>query len=415
MMIAHVDASTRREWRDNWPVLLAALIGFSTLGLQSYGIGAFVPHLEREFGWTRAQVMIGVSVSNFVGIFLNIIIGMVVDRFGSRRVGMAGLLVKTSAFALLGTATGTMLNWSLLWVLVAVGIVLVQSTVWSRVIAARFDRTRGFALAVMLCGTSVATIILPVLSTELIELFGWRGGFVGVGMIWLAFTLAPVFFLFKDVQAPGARAATPTQAANLPGMTFAEGVRTPAFLRLVVSFGCFSFFSMTIATNLIPLLLERGTSALQAGQIASIMGLCGLVARLTVGFLLDRYPGSVIGAITLLLPVAGAGIFLIGDPGIVLLTMGVALFGAAIGAEVDVALYLATRHFGMKAFGQLFSAIITAGAVNATIGPYIAGLLHDITGNYDSVLVILMAIMTVGSAAMITIKPPVQTWLTPSR
>ena len=66
-MIAQAHASTRIEWRDNWPVLVAALIGFSTLGLQSYGIGAFVPHLEREFGWTRAQVMIGISVSNGVG------------------------------------------------------------------------------------------------------------------------------------------------------------------------------------------------------------------------------------------------------------------------------------------------------------------------------------------------------------
>ena len=409
-MIMRVHASTRTEWRDNWPVLFAALIGFSTLGLQSYGIGAFVPHLEREFGWTRAQVMIGISVSNGVGILLNIIIGMIVDRFGSRRVGMLGLFVKTTAFALLGTATGTMLNWSLLWVLVAIGIVLVQSTVWTRVIAARFDRTRGFALALMLCGTSLAAIILPLLSTWLISLYGWRAGFAGVGAIWLAFTLPPVFLFFRDTAAPKGSSGGQVAPADLPGLTFAEGIRTPAFLRLVVSFGCFSFFSMTMATNLIALLLDRGVSAMEAGGIAAVMGFCGLGGRLTVGLLLDRFPGRIIGAITLMLPVLGAAIFLMDQPGAFWLVLGVGLFGAAIGAEVDVALYLATRHFGLKAFGALFSAIITAGAINATAGPFVAGMLHDRTGSYDSVLMVLMVVMALGAIAMYTMKKPTHAW-----
>lgn len=102
------------EWRAHWTLPFAALIGYSTIGLQSYGIGPFVPHLEQAFGWSRAEVMIGVSLSNAVGVFLNILIGMIVDRFGPRRVALTGLLVKTGSFALLATATGSLLNWSLL-------------------------------------------------------------------------------------------------------------------------------------------------------------------------------------------------------------------------------------------------------------------------------------------------------------
>lgn len=401
----HIQATS--EWRDNWPVLLAALIGFSALGLQSYGIGPFVPHLEREFGWTRAEVMIGVSVSNALGIFLNIIIGVIVDRFGSRRVALLGLLVMTGSFALLGTATGTVLNWSFLWAIVAVGVVLVQSTVWTRVIASRFDKARGFALAIMLCGSSLASTTLPILATSLIAQHGWRVGFIGVGAVWLVLTLPPVFFLFRDTRAPQTAKAEPVE---LPGLDFGEAIRTPAFFRLLVSFGCFAFFSMTMATNLIPLLLEHGASSTTAGRIASLMGICGLVARLTVGFLLDRYPGSIIGAVTLMLPVAGAFLFLQDQPSIWMLAMGAGLFGAAIGAEVDVALYLTTRHFGLKSFARLFSAIITFGAINAALGPYIGGRLHDLTGSYDSLLIVVMAVMTVGALAMLTMKNPRHVW-----
>ncbi|PEQ13087.1 hypothetical protein B2G71_09720 [Novosphingobium sp. PC22D] len=400
--------TTRGEWRDNWPVLVAAMIGFSTLGVQSYAIGPFVPHLEAEYGWSRAEVMLGVSISNAVGIFLNIAIGLIVDRFGSRRIGILGLVVKTGAFALLGTATGSLLNWSLLWVFVAIGIVLVQATVWTRVIASRFDRSRGFAMALTLSGTSLTAIIAPVLATALIAQFGWRGGFFGFGAVWLAATLPPVFFLFRD--APARHEAAPPTPRDVPGLTFREGIRTHAFARLMISFGCFSFFSMTMATNLIPLLLERGAGPMQAGQIASIMGLCGLASRLTVGFLLDRFPGHVIGAVTLLLPVLGAAIFLLDQPSIFLLAVGVSLFGAAIGAEIDVALYLGTRHFGLKAFASLFGGVISFGAVNAAIGPFVAGALHDRTGNYDSLLAIVMAVMSLGALAMLTMRRPRGSW-----
>lgn len=399
------------EWRANWPLTLAALIGYSTIGLQSYGISPFVTHLEREFGWSRSDVMIGVSLSNAAGIVLNMIIGLIIDRFGSRRVALLGLVVKTGTFALLGAATGTLLNWSALWLLLAVGVVLVQSTVWTRAVASRFDKARGLALAVALSGTPIAAMILPPLATWLIGAYGWRMGFVGVGAIWLAVTLPVVFLFFREKPAAPAigvpEAAKPAEAT---GLTFAQGIRTKAFGRLFVSFACFSFYSMTIATNLVPLLTETGITTAEAAGIAAIMGLVGIVARLSVGLLLDRFPGHLIGTGTLLMPIVGCAILLMDDPGTLLLSLAVATFGAAIGAEIDVALYLATRHFGLKAFGALFSAIIVGGAVAAALGPYVGGWLHDLTGSYDALLVAIVAVMSVGALAMLTMGPPPRRW-----
>lgn len=407
--------SAGAEWRAHWPLALAALVGYSTIALQSYGISPFVPHLEKEFGWSRSDVMMGVSISNATGIFLNIIIGMIVDRFGSRRVALTGLLVKTGSFALLATATGALLNWSLLWVVLAVGVVLVQSTVWMRALARHFDHSRGFAFAFALSGTSIAAMILPALSTTLIAGYGWRAGFVGVAAAWLAVTLPVVFFLFREDRGsklspaePEAEVAPAPPPAALPGLTFREGLRTRAFVCLVISFGCFSFFSMTVATNLVPLLTETGISVAEAAGIASIMGIVGIVVRLSVGALLDRLPGNLIGTVTLLMPVLGASILLVDAPSALLLSIAVAAFGAAVGAEMDVALYLATRHFGLKAFASLFNAVITFGAMMAAVGPFVGGKLHDLTGNYDALLMTIIGVMTVGALAMAAIgrTPP---------
>lgn len=396
------------EWRAHWPIAIAAMAGYSMIGLQSYGISPFVSSLEQQFGWSRSDVMLGVSVSNAVGIFLNIIIGLIVDRFGSRRVALTGLIVKSGAFALLATATGAVLNWTLLWVLIAIGVVLVQSTVWMRALAQFFDKSRGFAFAFALSGTSLMSIVLPPYATWLILTQGWRAGFVAVAATWLVVALPLVFLFFRERRAPVA-AASPDQPdsrpAALPGITFREGLRTRPFWLLVISFGCFSFFSLTVATNLVPLLAETGLPIMEAAGIASIMGLVGIFVRLSVGALLDRLPGNVIGAITLFLPVIGAGLLLVDAPSGLVLSLAVGCFGAAIGAEMDVALFLATRHFGLRAFASLFNAVITFGALMAAIGPFVAGKLHDATGNYDLLLMTIMVLMTIGAVAMAFIGP----------
>jgi cyanate permease len=386
-----------QEWRAHWPITFAAMVGFSTIGLQSYGFGAFAGPVEKAFGWTRAETMFGVTVAMFLGIFLNMLVGLIVDRFGSRRVALAGIFGMSGTFALLGTATGAPENWWLLWVAIAIGVVLVQSTVWMWPVAARFDTSRGLALAVALSGAPLAAMIQPKLATWLIELLGWRHAFFAVGGIWFAVALPIVWLLFHD---PPRRAASGAPARALTGMTFGEVVRTLAFLGLVVSFATFSFYNMTISTNLILMLGEKDVPAAQAASLFVLLGVVGLVARLSVGWLLDRFPGHIIGTFTQVLPVIAAGLLLMPEPGMAVLFLVVGMFGLATGAEIDVVLYQATRHFGLRAFGALFSGVVTFGAMFAAIGPFAAGWLHDRSGTYDTLLLLVMGMMAVGALGM---------------
>jgi cyanate permease len=384
------------------------MVGYSTIGLQSYGLGPFVTHLEQAFGWSRAEVMTGLSLSNLAGVFLNIGVGIVVDRIGPRPVGLTGLVVKTGAFALLATATGSLLNWSMLWLVLAIGVVLLQSSIWTRAVAGRFDRSRGLAMAVVLSGTPITAMVLPLLATFLIEAYGWRTAFVGIGLAWFLVSFPIVYFLYRDGGRNRGGASQPARPAEVSGVTVRQGLRTRAFVCLTVSFGAFSFYNMTITASLVPLLTEKGISALEAAGVASLMGIVGIVARLSVGFLLDRMPGGLIGAVTQLLPVIGCALLLFGGSDLLILSLAVAAFGAATGAEVDVALYLATRHFGLRSFVTLFNVIITFGALNAGIGPYIGGWLHDVSGSYAILLMVIMGVMAIGAAAMAVIGEPVR-------
>ena len=68
-MQAAEGQSALAEWRRHWPLVMAGALGYSMIGLQTYAIGPFVAPLEAEFGWSRAEVMLGLTLSNLLGIF----------------------------------------------------------------------------------------------------------------------------------------------------------------------------------------------------------------------------------------------------------------------------------------------------------------------------------------------------------
>lgn len=395
------------EWRGQWPVVATAMLGYSAMALLTFGFSPFVPSIEREFGWTRAEVLTGVSIASFVGVFLNILVGLTIDRFGSRRVGIAGLIWICGSFAALSTASENRLYWYFLWLLVAIGVVLVQSTVWTRVVALRFDKSRGLALAFVLSGVPVGAIILPILGTMFVDAVGWRRGLIGVAAVWLIAALPAVILYFFDRPRTPASSIAPeaTEETGLPGYSLKEGIRTRAFCLLLTAFICLTFYNMSIAMHLLPILETSSGGSPDAAKLASLLGVAGLIARLSVGFVLDRYPAHIVGALVLLLPVIGSILVLIGQNDLVLLAIAVIAFGAAVGAEMDVAIFIATRQFGLKAFGGLFSLIITSGAFAGAVAPIVTGWMYDQRQAYDSMLMLIIFIMIIGSAAIWRIGP----------
>jgi len=406
--------SAMAEWRRYGVLPIAAGIGYSTMAIQTYGVGPFVASLEAEFGWSRAQVMLGLTISNSIGVLLNFAVGVLADRVGPRRVALGGVVVKTGAIALLATATGTMVNWSLLWVLVALGAVLAQANVWASAVAGRFDKGRGLALAVTLSGSSFCAAILPLLAAKLIGAYGWRTAFVAVAAVWLAVALPVVFFFFRGRQDDQRRSKQPEARreaiAALPGVTIREGMGMIAFWQLMVAAFAFAFYTMAIAPNLVPLMTEKGQSAMAAAELAAMMGIVGIVARISAGFLLDHFSAKVLGTIVFTLPVIGCGLMLVEVPGYLVLMLAVVSFGVTIGAEYDVVFYLVSRHFGLRSFASLMGALLTAGALGGAVAPVVAGWLHDRFGSYDQVLVVLMALMGSGAAAIATMGRPKQEW-----
>ena len=79
---------------------------FAVVGLALYGLPFFYDFMVKDFGWTRAQVTSGNAYSKLViGPLFGFLAGWVVDRFGSRRLMIAGILLAGLAPIGLGAMT----------------------------------------------------------------------------------------------------------------------------------------------------------------------------------------------------------------------------------------------------------------------------------------------------------------------
>lgn len=398
------------EWRNFWFLPLAAALGYATSVIHVYSLGPFIQPLQEAFGWSRAQIASGLTVQCIVSAIFCIPIGMVIDRIGPRRVALVGVLTMSGAFALIGTATGTTGNWLLLWIGVAIGGLGVQAPIWTSAVATRFEVSRGLAFAVTLCGASVAAAVFPVLATWLIELYGWRQAFSILGGGWAAIVFVLLFLFFRSARdrsaKPADTAATPTPARVLTGVTLAEGLRSPALYKLLLAGGLVAFTVIGAMVHFVPILKGAGASPLAAAGVASLIGLFSIAGRLGTGFLLDRFPGHIVGGTVVLLPIIAALLLLFDGSNPASQMVAAAALGFTVGSEVDVVAFLASKHFGLKNFGALYGALVAALTLGTAFGPLTAGAVFDHFGNYEKFLWGTIVLMLLGALALFSLGHP---------
>lgn len=405
-MHAPAPPAARDEWRAHPLLPVAAGLGYATSVIHIYGIGPFYGPVAAEFGWSRTEVTFGLTLATLVQAVGGVFIGLAVDRFGPRRFGVIGLVLLGLAFALLGTADGSLLNWYLLWGLVALAALPVQASVWTSAVASRFTVSRGMAFAVTLCGASIAAGVFPPMATWLIGALGWRGAFPVQAAIWLGIAFPVIFVFFHGRYDKGRRQTAEdavSRPADLPGASLREGLTSSVYHRLFVASLLFTFTVIALVVHFTAILGDAGASPMTAAAIASFVGWFSLAGRLGTGALLDRLPASLVGAAVFLLPVLGCLLLLLGGGSLWAMGAASALIGLTLGAEIDVVVYLLTRHFGLRHFGGLYGGLLAALSIGTATGPLAAAQFYDRTGSYAGFLWLALAFMAASSVAIGTL------------
>ncbi len=365
-----------------WAVVAAGSIGCAAglAALPFYGLSSFMTPLEQTFGWTRAQIGLA-STCLTVVVFLSVPqVGRACDRFGVRRVVLPSIVLLALAIAALsfiGPDIWTLYVGYGLMALVGAGTTPVS---YSAVTARWFSKRRGLALGITLAGTGLAGFFAPRILTAVIAEYGWRAGWLAMaGLSLLALPMALAFL--RDL--PKGGGATETLHVEL-GCTLREALRSYRFWIIAGAFFTVSLGISGLIINMIPLLQDAGLPSAGAARIASFIGVGVIVARLTIGYVVDRIFAPAVGACVLMVTAAGCWLLASAGPGI---AAGAAfLIGFAMGAEVDLIAYLISRYFGLKHFGAINGCGYAAYNLGAAPSPFLIGTLFSVTGTYTIAL-----------------------------
>jgi len=404
-MASQGEMTTRDEWRAYWPFVLAGVFGVGLTSVHVYTIGTFIAPLEAEFGWTRAQISAGVGVSTFLGAVFGPVVGMLIDRFGPRRLALPGSLVFYAATAMISLATSNVWLWWFMWAAVASGGLMIKPVIWTSAVAGLFEKGRGFALAVTLCGTALASALMPIVATSLIDNFGWRTAYLAMAGILFVATF-PLFWFCLDSVADRRRrkpAEVPQSLASDAGMGAKEALMSWRFVKLAIAAFIFTLSATGIVANLVPILTSMEVERTEAAGIAGLAGLTSVIGRLSTGYLLDRFNPNIVGGISVLFPVITCVLLLMAGGSVPILILAVVIMGLALGAELDVIAYLTARHFGTARYGTIFGIISSLWSLAVSIGPTLANHVYDRTGDYLPVFWAYIPLFLITSLALMTL------------
>jgi MFS family permease len=371
----------------------------ATLGF-TYSIGAFVGPLVAEFGWTRQDILGVQPLITLAVVTLSAATGWFADRHGVRRLILVSQLLFALGFFALAAWLDSLTSFYILYFLLAVAGGGTLGIGFARILAQRFDRQRGLALGLAMSGTGLCGFLVPPYATWAIEQFGWRGGYVALGLLPLCIALPLAWRYLHDdpasLVAPASASASGAAQGlagtpGLAGISFVSALRGRRFWFMAIGLFTCSGMMTALITSAVPLLQEHGTSAAVAARIASVFGIAVIVGRVAVGGLIDRYWGPLVGA-ALMFPAALAVLVLATlQPGVEASVLIVFVAGLAAGAEVDLMAYLASRYFGLREFGRIYAALYTAFALGPGVMVPLFGRLRDLSGNYQSGLLMVAA------------------------
>jgi len=389
------DESSSRY--PGWKVAGAAFAGVmvSFAPIVPYTFSLFLNPLHAAFGWKREALSGAFALAAITVALVSPLIGLLLDRFPTRRILLPAIIVFAAALASLSNLGPGIGRFYLTYFVLGVVANGTAQFAYTRTVLTWFDRHRGFALALILTGSGVGSLIIPPLTEWMIETHGWRNAYVllgGIAMLGLPLTALlvrnkPQTATF-DTAHPSASGATVTQA-----------LASSAFWLLAAIILLGAFAENGLVTNLASILTEHGVTPYLAALALSVRGGAGIVGRLGTGLLIDRFSPQRIQTFILLL--SATGIVVLGyaaSPAAAL--VGAALLGIGLGSETDVAPYLLAQYFGRRHFSMLYGLTWTAYAIGGATGPLTMGHLYDRAGTYEPRFVVYMACAALAAALL---------------
>lgn len=368
-------------------IVVAATFAITFVGFGSaYTFSAFVDSLQRDFGASRGLVSLVFSLAGFLYFSLGMVSGPLADRWGARRIAMAGMLLAGLGMIAAGFAR------SLAEVCTdyGLGIGLGVGCAYVPALGAVqrwFVRRRGFASGLAVSGIGVGTLAMPPLASKLIASFTWREAYVVLGSFAVIVGIAAAALIEDDPRSQGldpdgVRSAAAPSSRPVAGLSVRQALRTPRFVGLYAACLTGSAGVFVPFVHLVPYAVDHKIHPPTAVLLLSAIGVGSTIGRFFLGSIADRM-GRDASLITMYGGMAASlAIWALANGDLTALLAFAVTFGLFYGGWVGILPAVVADHFGAHRVSGIIGVLYTSVAIGTLVGPTAAGFMFDESRSY---------------------------------
>ena len=396
-------------------ILATVQIIGSSIGMAAGVVVAPLSDPEGDFGWSIRTIGAALMVYYLVGAVFAPVSGWLGDRYGARRMLLAGGILYGSSMLLLGIINKP---WQF-YLTFSVMLALTQSISRVPLMAAInlwFSRRLGLGVGILLAAGGVGMAIMAPLVGILIETTGWQGTFWIIGsagggiliLLTLIFRNRPVDI---DIQPYGAGPGDPSVFKMTEAMeslrikVYNQHIRrTKAFwnLPLIHGLGCAGHGIILIYS--IPIAVEQGISLISAAFILSLISLFSVGSRFMTPIMAERFGGKPVMVAALF--VQGVTVFaLFGASDIWMFYLFGVLFGIGFGGEMSAYMVVNRQYFGSGPIARTYGFQTMGALAGHAVATGLAGLVIFVTGSFGPILILSIVFSLVGALVVLTLEP----------
>lgn len=375
-----------------WVIAVAVAVASGLCFGTAYSFGAFFKKIANEFGAGRGAIatMFGITIFLFFG--LGALSGPLSDRYGPRRLLVPGAVLIGAGLLLTSQVQHLWVGFLTYGLGVGVGSGLYITPAFA-VVGGWFERSRAVALGVASAGSGLGTLVLVPAASWLSDAHGWRTTFVVLGIVDGVLLLVAAAII-----------ARPPVAAPPPGERYLSGIRrNPAFQPLFLSGFLMSIALFMSFAFIVPFAQDQGITPTAAAWLVAIVGAASVSGRLVLSGLTRRFgPLRLYQACVVAQPIAYL-VWLVAGSSYGMLVLFAVILGVTYGGFVALGPTVAAALFGVVGLGGVIGLLYFGGGVGGLIGPPVAGVLADSSGQTTAITVSL-AVTLVG--AVVTLRIP---------
>jgi len=368
---------------------------FALVGIMFYGLPFFYDFWVTDFGWTRQQVTSGNFVAKIIiGPLFGFFAGWIIDRFGPRRLMLAGIVM--GGIALIGLSMMTSLwQFYLFYMFNALGYMCGGPLPNQVLISRWFDKGRGKAMGIAYLGIGIGGMLVPQVARWLNFKFGWHEALMIQGLLMIAIAFPMAWFVKENPEGVQQQAKRPE-----PQIPFTSILKSWPFYLLMIGSMC-SIGAVAGTSQNLKLFFSFDLKYTQehAADVLSIVLGASIIGRLLMGWLADRMQKKyVMILIYSLVAISIPLLYYASTPGVIYVFAFI--FGVALGGDYMIIPLMAAELFGVKVMGRVMGLVITADGLAEAFAPMLAAKLRDQSGSYANGFAALIILAVIGTVAV---------------